>query len=217
MLHKKIKQTFISIIVSTIILSVGCSNNTNGTEPAENNSDNYFFNKNIGYWKMKKSNSNDTAYFEALPETNISLAMNFWDTTISSRISTISTPLRFVYWENGMKKQQYFAIVRHNNKLFFGIQKHQLLSNYNLDFYIYLFEIPDKTPISNEFNSAEFPVGTLTWKLNYSTEWQQNKEDVYVAKYTAYNSMAVPQTYIEEFGFIKDFGFFSYMGYELII
>ena len=206
------------ILITILLLICACSESNDTIELNKN----YFFNKDITYWNMQNNNGNN-AYFQALENTEISLAMRFWDTSESSRINIIATPINFVYWENGMKKQQFYALINHNNTLYFATKKHPLIANYNLDFYIYLFTIPNEIPNQNhkEFDSIEYPYGATTWKMNYNAEWIINSiasdtNKIYDVRYTASNNMATSPTYFEDFSFMEGYGFYTYMGYNLI-
>lgn len=227
------KNTILILIVLNIFIISACENgNNNVNNPiVTDTTQNFFFNEEISYWKMK-NNKGDTAYFQATEKETISIAMKFWDTTEYNRINVIATPIQFVYWEDGMKKRQHFAIVSHNNKLFFATKRHQLVANYTLNHYIFLFTIsnePENDYI--ETDSVSYPLINQTWELNYATKWQIIKDvdttsdsldsnfnqiEKYNIIYTAFNNMLTPKTYIEEFGFIKNIGFFSYMGYKLV-
>jgi hypothetical protein len=215
------KNISIILIVIYVLIVISCSDNdgNNAINNIEDTTNYYFFDKNITYWEMK-NNSGNTAYFQALEKDSIFLAMRFWDT--ANKINVIATPIQFIYWEDGMKKRKYFAIVEYNDKLYFATKKHPMIADYNLDYYVYLFNIPSKAIETNcvESDSIEYLYGTQIWKMNYIAEWNLYNDTllnktykIYNLQYIAFNNMFTPQSYYDSFSFIAGFGFYEYMGY----
>jgi len=213
------KITITKKILLVFFLSfVGCSNPIDYNPPEINK--NFFFNSNITTWNLQNEKGN-VAIFQAHPEEEISLAMRFWDTAKNSRISVNAVPVDFIYNEDGMKKRQYFALIKQNNELYFATKKHPNAGNYNLGFYIYLFSIPNETPVTAiETDSVVYQYGTQVWKMKYSIEWIyegvfDNALKIFTSQYTTYNNFQSPQIYLENFSFIEKIGFYGYMGYYL--
>ena len=227
MKKKHLNLIFVTVLVFSLL---SCSSEKN---PINNNGNNdsiiYLFpvKENLR-WKMENSNK-DTAYFQAGAIDTFSFAKVFWDTAIENRINLPAIPIEFVHWEGKLKKRKYFALGLTDNGYFFAIKTNPMIEpteSYPLDFYSIYFFIPNNPNVNGftEIISEKLNYGIIYYLVKTEAEWkntgmiywkgimQRNWEVIYESKREDIN----PKTYIKEFQFLENIGFYKYNDYELV-
>lgn len=233
MLNKNMKQKYLNftLFVLFVFSLLSCSLGDNSVNINNGNNDSivYLFRaKENLRWKMQNSNG-DTAYFQAGAIDTFSFAKVFWDTIAENRINLPAIPIEFVYWDGKLKKRQYFAFGITDSGYVFAIKTNPMIEpteNYPLDFYSVYFFIPNK-PDENGFTekmSENLSYGTTNYLVSTETRWQnlgiifwkEQMQKNWEMNYMSERQIINPKTYIRQFQFLENIGFYKYDGYELV-